>query len=589
MFFDLESVLLLGVIIFLILALYKEIFHPAAVFFIAVAILIIFGILTPEQALAGFSNVQIATIILLLIVSNVIQKTGIMRFYFAKILKKDMSYSSFLGRMFLVVSSASSFLNNTPIVAMFIPYVYNWAKAKNVAPSKVLIPLSYAAILGGTITLIGTSTNLIVNGFMIENGFKPFNIFDFAYVGIPATIAGFLYMVFIGKNLLPRREDAVEKFLERKTDYFVETIVDKNSFLIGKTIKEAKLRNLEGLFLAEIIRKEEKISPVKPTEIIKEGDLLIFVGNTDSIYNLINQNIGISLPKEHIIKSEYLELVEIVISYNSSLINQKVKDTDFRGKYDATIIAIHRNGEKLSGKIGDIVLKPGDLLLVLAGEDFFKRAEDTTDFYIVSKYKEISKIDKKKGNFVFWGFLTVIVLSALKIIPLFVGLILLIASFVLFKIGRYSDIKKGLDINLVVIAALSLAIGKAMLVTGTADLLASIINSSLQPLGLFGALLGIYLITNILTEFVTNIAAASITFPIAISSASVYSVEPTAFALAVAYGASASFVTPIGYQTNLMVYAIGNYKFKDFVKVGLPLSIIYGIICLTVLYFLFLA
>ncbi len=588
MLFEFHSILLIFTILFLVIFLYKEIIHPAAVFFIATAVLIISGILTPSQALAGFSNEQVATIILLLIVSNIIQKTGIVNYYFSKFLKENLSYSSFLGRMFLLVSSMSSFLNNTPIVAMLIPYVSDWARSKGISPSKILIPLSYAAILGGTVTLVGTSTNLIVNGFMMDSGFEPFNIFDFAYVGIPATIAGFFYMVLFGKKLLPEREDILQEFFKKKAEYMVETVVNKNSEFIGKTVIEAGLRNLKGLFLAEIIRQEKKISPVKPTEIIKEGDLLIFVGDTDSIYELINKNTGISLPESCNLDTEISELVEIVISYNSSLINRKVKDTDFRGKYDAAIVAVHRNGERLSGKIGDIVLKPGDLLLVLAGKDFWKRAEDTTDFYIVSKVREIFNIDKKKGNFVFWGFIFVILLSALKVVPLFTGLVVLISTFVLFKITRYSDIKKGLDINLIIIAALSLAIGKAMVISGTADILASIINNLFQPLGVFGALLGVYILTNILTEFITNIAAASIAFPIAVSSASVFSVEPTAFALAVAYGASASFITPIGYQTNLMVYAVGNYKFRDFIKVGLPLSIMYGLICLLILYFLFL-
>ncbi len=587
---SIEIIILLAVIVFLIWGLYTEIFHPAAVFLISVAVLVIFGILKPSEALSGFSNEQIATIILLLLISNIIRKTGIINLYFSKILSDKSSEKTFFAKMFLTVSTLSSFLNNTPIVAMLIPYIYDWCKKKNLYPSKFLIPLSYAAILGGTITLIGTSTNLIINGFVVESGMKPFHVFDFAYVGIPTTLIGFLYMFFIGRKLLPVREDIIKSFLQKKKEYLVETVIQENSELIGKSITEAKLRNLKGLFLVEIIRKNKKISPVSPTEVLEKGDILIFAGETESITDLISSKTGLSLPELCFINSQSSknEIIEVVISNNSSLINKKVRDTDFRAKYDAAILAVHRNGEKLSGKIGEIILKPGDLLLLLTGKDFWKRAEDTTDFYIVSKVKEIINPDYKKGNFVFFSFILVILLSALKVIPLFTGLLFLLAIFVLFKISSYSEVKKGIDLNLIIIAALSLAIGKAMINTGTADIVANSINFIFSPLGIIGALIGVYLITNILTEFITNIAAASITFPVAVLSAKTFGIDPHAFILAVAYGASASFITPIGYQTNLMVYGVGNYKFKDFVKVGLPLSIIYGTVCIIILYFIFL-
>lgn len=586
MSFDILIVVL--TLVFLLWGLYSEKFHPAAVFFIAVSILVVFEIISPTEALSGFSNPSIAAILLLLIVSNIIQKSGIVNYYFSKILSDNISYKSFLGRMFLSVSSVSAFLNNTPIVAMLLPYVYQWSKKKDISPSKLLIPLSYAAILGGTITLIGTSTNLVVNGLAVENGVKSLHIFDFAYVGIPATIVGFIYIYFFGYKLLPDREDPLKSFLERKKEYIVETIVKGNSKLVGKSIKEAKLRNLKGLFLAEIVRKDKKISPVSPEEIIKKGDILIFVGQTEAITDLISSDYGLSLPDFCNINEEKIDIVEVVVSNNSSLINKKVRETDFRAKYDAAILAVHRNGEKLKGKIGEIVLKPGDLLLLLTGKDFWKRAEDTTDFYIISKIKEIFNIDKKKGNLIFFGFIGVILLSALNIVPLFTGLILLIALFVLFKFSSYSEIKRGLDINLAVIAALSIAVGKGIINSGLAEIIALNIKDFLLPFGIIGALAGIYIITNILTEFVTNIAAASIVFPIALSTANILSVEPTAFILAVAFGASASFITPIGYQTNLMVYSAGNYKFRDFIKVGFPLSILYGIICIVILYVIFI-
>ncbi len=585
---SIDILILLFVLIFLIYALYREIFHPAATFMIAVSILVIAGILEPSEALAGFSNEQIVIIVLLLLVSSIVQKTKIIDFYFSKILKEELSYRSFLGKMMLIVSSASAFLNNTPIVAMLIPYVYEWGRKKDIAPSKLLIPLSYAAILGGTVTLIGTSTNLVVNGLTVDNGLKAFDIFDFAYVGVPAVIAGFLYMMVLGNRLLPSREDLLKSYLQRKKEYTVETIVKADSELIGKSIKEAKLRNLKGLFLVEIVRKDKNIYPVSPEEVLEKGDILIFAGETEAITDLISSNIGLSLPETCNIREEISQIVEVVVSNNSSLVNKKVRDTDFRAKYDAAILAVHRNGEKLKGKIGEIVLKPGDLLLLLTGKDFMKRAEDTTDFYIVSKVKDVVNIDKKKGSLILFSFIGIVILSTLKVISLFSGLLIFLAALVMTKTITYAEVKRSLDINLIIIAAFSIAIGKAMLDTGTADLIASSINEISSGFGVVGALAGIYIITNILTEFITNIAAASIAFPIALASASSLSVEPTAFILAVAYGASASFISPIGYQTNLMVFGVGNYKFSDFLKVGLPLSLIYMVICITILSVIFL-
>jgi di/tricarboxylate transporter len=572
------------VLLFLLWSLYTEKFHPVVAFFIAVSILVTFNILSPQEALSGFSNPSIAIVILLLIISNIIQKIGIVNIYFSKILHENLTYKSFLARMFLSTSFLSAFLNNTPIVAMLLPYIYQWCKRKNLYPSKLLIPLSYAAILGGTTTLIGSSTNLIVNGLAVEHNLKPFHIFDFAYIGIPLALIGFIYIYIIGYKLLPNREDPLTQFFKKKKEYLVETIVKDGSILIGKTIKEANLRNLKGLFLIEIIKRNKKIYPVSPNDIIEAGDVLIFAGQTEAITELISSNIGLSLPDLCNLNEEKLDIVEVVISPNSSLINKKVKLTDFRAKYNAAIIAIHRNGERLKGKIGEIILKPGDLLLLLAGKDFWKIAEETTDFYIISKITEIYNFDKKKGNFIFITFLLIITLSSLQIISLFSGLIFLISLLILLRFISYSELKKGLDINLVLIASLSIAIGKGILNSGLAELMASLIKDILYPFGIIGILTTIYILTNLLTEFITNIAAASIVFPIAISSAKVLGIDPQPFILAIAYGASASFVTPIGYQTNLMVYSVGNYKFKDFFKVGFPLTIIYAIVCITGIY-----
>lgn len=575
------------VILFTVVALYRELFHPVIIFLLSVSFLLFLGILSPKDVLSGFSNEQIVDVVLLILVSKLLQSTGVLSFFISKVLKENLGYKDFLARMMAFVSSISTVINNTPVVAMVLPYVNDWCHKKKIPPSKLLIPLSYASIFGGMATLIGTSTNLVVNALTVESGLKPFSFFDFSYVGVPAMILGFLYLYFVGYKLLPERPDIIESFLSRRKDYLVETVIKPDSPLVGKTVKQANLRNLEGLYLAEIVRRNKRIYPVSPSEILQEEDILIFVGDTRAVVNLVQNNYGLSLPKFCSLDSDYKELVEVVISNNSSLINKKIRETNFRARFDAAVLAVHRNGERLKGKIGEIVLKPGDLLLLIVGKDFWKKVEDITDFYIVSRLDKVP--DEKeffKGKVLFLIFLFVILLSAFKIVPLFTALIFVLLLAVLFKITDYSRLKSKLDINFFLIAVLSLALGRALVKTGLAETFAQGISSLLGGLGLFGYILGIYLITNVLTEFVNNVAAASIAFPIALASAGVAGVDPKYLILAVAYGASASFVTPIGYQTNLMVFAVGNYKFRDFLKVGLPLSVLMCILCTTILTFL---
>jgi di/tricarboxylate transporter len=570
-----------------VISLYKEFLYPAAIFLIATSIFVISGILTPLEALAGFSNEQIAVIILLLILSNIIRKTSVIDYLFNKLFKSS-SYRFFLMKMMLSVSSSSAFLNNTPIVAILTPHIHNWGIKNEIPPSKLLIPLSYAAILGGTATLIGTSTNLIVNGLTVETGLPSFHIFDFAYVGVPLIIFGGIYMITIGCKLLPSKKDLLTDFIDKQKEYIVETIVFPGSPLIGKTITEGKLRNLRGLFLAEILRKDKTLAPASPDEVLEEGDVLIFAGVTETIIDLINSPLGLSFPnpvrKQN--KGE-IDVIEAIVSNNSTLSGKKIRNTDFREIFDAAILAVHRNGEKLSGKIGEIELRAGDLLLLISGKDFLNRIEINRDLYVISKVKEIPNIEIKKASMIVGGIFLAILLAVLGVTSLFKSLLILLSILVITNTASIKDVRRGLDLNLIVIAAFSLAIGKAMLESGTAELIAHSIISIFQPFGTVGILLGVYLVSNILTSLVTNIAAVSIAFPIAYASALSIGLNPVPFILAVAFGASATFLNPFGYQTNLIVFGPGGYNFKDFLKVGIFLSAISLISCISILSFLY--
>ncbi|MGB0916344.1 MAG: SLC13 family permease [Flavobacteriales bacterium] len=563
------------VIIFLLVALYSGKLRAEVSFFMAVTVLTIAGVLTPAEVLSGFANEQLAVIILLLVISDIIRKTDIIDLVFSRVFKGTKSVSGFVIRMVGFVAPTSAFFNNTPLVAMMMPYVYSWSKKNNTSPSKLLIPLSYAAILGGCMTLVGTSTNLVVNGMAVDAGFGSLNIFDFAWVGFPMVIVGGIYLALFSDKILPAHKDAMEDFKDGWREYFVETEIQTNSPIVGKSVGEAGLRNLSGNFLVEIIRKTATITPVSPEHILRAGDKLIFTGETNSIPELSKLELGLSLPKE-CIAEELSDVVEVVVSHNSWLIGRRVKNTHFRGKYDAAIVAIHRNGEKISGKIGSLVIQAGDVLLLFAGRDFAIRATGN-EFYVISK-KENKRVDAKKAIMVIAGVLLSVVVSANTSFSLFSCLLVLLAVSFFTKTLTGSEIKRGINLNMMLIMAFGLALGKAMSNSGAAELIATNVLIVAEPFGPVAILAVIFLVTNLLASYMTNLAAVAIIFPISVGIAQSMGLPIEPFIMIVAFGGAANFITPIGYQTNLMVYGSGGYSFNDFMKIGLPLTILYIVI-----------
>ncbi len=588
-----EIIIVSIVLIFIIISLYTELMGPAFTFLIGVVILGIFGILTPKEILGGLANEQIIVIILLLLLGDIIRKSNLIDRLFDKAFRKATTYRGFLARMIAIVAGFSAFLNNTPLVAIMIPYVHNWSKRNNITPSKLLIPLSYAAILGGCATLIGTSTNLIVNGMvtdqMIVPGLEPLGMFDFTIVGLPMIILGTIYLLLFSNKLLPSKKDVISDFSTQTREYLVEAMVKTNSKFVGKTIGNAGLRNLKGLFLAEILRKDKRISAVSPYEIVREEDVLVFAGDTKTIAEMVNADVGLELTQIGMFsRKTHTEVLEIVVSHNSTLIDKTVRESGFRGKYDAAILAIHRNGERISGKIGQVKLKAGDVLLLLAGDDFAKRSADTHDFYLISKVREFRKLEWYQTAALFGGTALAITLSAMGVISLFMALIILLIIIQLLGITSPKDIAKSIDFNLGIIIALSLAFGTAMVKTGMAHIVANFIISVFKPFGPYGLLFGIFLITNIMASYITTQVAAVLIFPISVTAAINLGLPPVPFILIVSFAAAANFLTPIGYQTNLMVYGPGGYSFRDYFKIGLPLTVLYMIVAVTVLYYAYI-
>jgi len=576
------------VILFLLLSLYKNFFGAGFTFVIGVTVLGVSGILTPREMLHGFANEQIAVIILLLLIGEVIRKSALIDSLFNRFFNRTHTYKGFIAKLIFPVAALSSMINNTPLVAILMPYVHNWGSRNGIASSKLLIPLSFAAMLGGMATLIGTSTNLVVNGMVQDQkiipGFTSLDIFDFAPVGISMIIIGGLYLVFFGYRLLPENKDVKEELSEKPREYIVEVMVNKGSEYHEKSIEQAGLRNLKGLFLAEIYRGEGRISPVGPHTIIKEDDLLIFAGNTHTIADMVENNSNIQPSQLGMFaKRNKAEVLEVFITPNSSLENKTVKESRFRSRFNAAILAIHRNGEKIGGKIGEVELKSGDLLLLVTGTDFLSLARETNDFFLVDKVRSIEKMPVLQSLLMISGLVTSVVLASLKIVPLFTCLMVFLIVLLLTKTASPKELYRGLNFNLIFIIALALALGMAMIKTNIAFLISHTFLSVIQPYGIVAILAGIFVITNILASIITNIGAVAIIFPISLSIALELGVNPKPFVLIVAYAAAASFITPIGYQTNLMVYGPGGYTFKDFMRIGWPLSLMFLVVAVGVL------
>ncbi len=576
---DFHQIVVITVIVLLVVSLYKEWINPALTFFGAVVVLLLGGVLSPDEALKGLSNQQIAVIFLLMVITAGIRSIFGSEF-FKRLFSDRLSPKQFLLKMMVSVSAISAFLNNTPIVAFMIPYVRDWAERNNHPSSKFLIPLSFATITGGMITVIGTSTNLILLGLINEYQQPGLVFTDFVYLGIIVTLITWVYFYFFGYRLLPANTPKIESLKSHIKEYIVETEIFEKSPLIGKSVADAGLRNLKDLFLVEIIRGDRIISPVSPDEVLAEHDYLFFSGNTQSIFNLIKADNGLKIPKEDRMETRgQFNFTEAVIPANSDLIGTRIKDSDFRKRYNSSIVALHRNGRRVSGKVGEMTLSGGDFLLLLTGDDSRSIINERNLFLISASQKVIKGTPdwlKGIGVLSFLGLL----LGITGLIPLFTVCLVILLLMVVSRVLNLPEIRRQLDLNLLMVLVCSLAIGVALINSGTADVIANLMLGQAKAFGVIPVIAVLFVATTILTALITNAAAVSIMFPIAMSLAQFSNMSATPFFIAIAFAASGDFITPIGYQTNLMVYGPGGYSFKDFFKVGLPLAILYMITCI---------
>ena len=535
---------------------------------------------TPEQAVAGFGNQGLITIALLFAVVAGLECTGGTELATGWFLNQAKNVTAAQTRLFVPVAVLSGFLNNTPVVVALMPVVNDLAKRISASTSRLLLPLSYAAILGGMCTLIGTSTNLIIadlNTQAIANGSiaQPLNFFSPAAVGLPATIIGLIYMRVASRWLLPERRPAVS-VSDDPRQYTVEMQVDPTGPLVGRSIEDAGLRHLPGLYIAEIQREDGVIAAAKPNERLRPDDVLILVGALESVVDLRKIR-GLTIPDDQARKLEVpawrRTLVEAVVSTRCGLLGKTIREGKFRSHYNAAVVAVARGDKRLTGKLGDVRLEVGDVLLLEASPSFLHRRRESRDFFLVSAVEQGTVRRPEKAWISITILLAMIVAATTTSISILTAALLAAVAMVAFRCCTTGEARRSVDWSVLIVIGSAIGIGMAMEQSQAAQGIAT------GLLGIAGenpmlALAAVYLATMLCTELITNNASAVLMFPIALETATGLDCNPTSFVIAVMIAASASFITPFGYQTNLMVYGVGGYRFFDYVRFGLPLSII---------------
>lgn len=574
--------LLLTAAVLLVLIFTKA--KPHFVMMSALTLLSVTGILSIEESLAGFSNPGLITVAAMFVLAAGVYASGGIDLIVNTFLGKPKSERGALLRIFLPVSVLSGFLNNTPVVATMIPAIHLWARKINIAPSKLLIPLSYTAILGGTLTMIGTSTNLVVNGqYQSLTGEAGFSLFDITLIGLPVAVSGLIFMWWFFPKWLPNRSD--QKMFSNFREFTLEVLVSPQGPLVGKTIQSAGLRDLNSLYLVEIERAGSIITAVSSEEKLKGSDRLVFAGDTQAISDLLRIN-GLEAPLSEgntTLDKESAErrIVEAVVSPSCEAVGYAIRDVHFRNRYGAVILAVARNGERIKGNLGNIKLEAGDTLLLEARPAFVSRQRYNRDFLLINEHDQ-ARLRHDRAYIALAILVGVVVTASFGILSMLHAALLGAGLMVISGACTVAQAEKGLDLPVIITIAAAFALGAALNKTGAASLLAQgMIELSFGQAWLLLVLT--YFTVSVLTEMITNNAAAVLMLPIVLDLTEKLSLNNEPFIFAIMMAASASFATPLGYQTNLMVYGPGGYKVKDFLKVGLPMNLFIGFITLSIL------
>ena len=548
------------------------------------ALLMVCGVLSPEAAFGGFANEGLTTIAALFIVAEGLRRTGGINFIGRKLLGQPKSMAGAQLRLITPVAALSAFLNNTPVVAMMMPVVSDWSRRLGMSASKLLLPLSYASILGGLITLVGTSTTLVVNGLLIDTpGQDGLSMFEMAWIGVPVAIVGLTYIPLASRWLLPQRKPAITQ-VDDPREYVVEMLVERNSPVAGKTIEEAGLRNLPGMYLMEIRRGERILEAVGPKERIIADDRLVFVGVVESVVDL--QKIpGLTPAPDQLFKIDdprsHRVLVEAVISNSSRIVGLTIRDAKVRTQYNAVVIAVARDGERVQGKLGDIKLKAGDTLLLETTPAFAEVQRNSRDFFLVSAVADSTPVRHERAWLARGILAAMVVLVAFEMMSMLKAAAIAGLAMIATRCLRVSQAKRAIDWGVLLAIGAGLGIGVAMAESGAAKLVAETVVNAVgtNPLA---TLIVLYGVTNVLANLITTQAAAVLVYPVALAAAANLGVSFRPFAIAVIVAAASAYATPIGYQTNLMVYGPGGYRGIDFLRIGGPLCLVIWVVTVAV-------
>ncbi len=577
------------IIIAMLVLLVKDVYDPLKVFTLVVAIFLLMGAITLDEAVDGFSNKSVLAVGVLFIIAGSIEQSS----YFQEFTKfSNLNKNNFKpSRLFLLITTISAFINNTPVVSIFIPITKRISDKTEISVSKLLIPVSYLTILGGTLTLIGTSTNLVVSGLMEDLGLAPMGFLELTKITFIPVILATVYIIGFYDRKLPDTSKQLEKSKQQTNEHVVRFVVKKKSSIIGKTVKEANLRALSGVYLVEIERRGNKIFPVTPDEIINSDDILAFAGQTSKIDELRLIDNLVPEPDAEIDSSYFKHdntiMLEVVLTQFFGKPNLSIKELKFREKYNAVVIGIIRNGECINEKIGSIQPKLGDILLLIADKGSKSIIEEESAFTIINTESRTVVEHSKKSFFPIIAFIGTVLTSLIFGVDILYSAIIGVSFLLLTNTIQVKDALNMVDFKTVILIAMSFGIGKAITNTGTAEFIANLFTPIVTNASAFVVLAIVFAITTLVTTFITNNAAAVLVVPIVYEITQLTQYDARPFLLLTALAASCAFLSPYAYQTNTMVYGAGGYKFKDFVRFGTPVTLIVGISSVIATYLLY--
>jgi di/tricarboxylate transporter len=564
------------VVVGVLAGLWFQFTTPSFLVFTAVVILLAAGVIDPEQAFSGFSNPAPITVAALFVLADAVSRTGAIDPLVRVVMGEKGSVRRPLFKMTASTVATSGFLANTPLVAMMIPQVTRWCRRRGADVSQFLMPLSFAAILGGTLTIIGTSTNLVVDGAMRELNQPQMGFFEVGIVGLPVAILGTAVIVLLAPRVLAARRSTESTSIEGLRSYTIELEVVPGGPMDGKTVEVAGLRHLADVFLVSIDRGDTTIAPATPNTVLRGGNVLRLAGDIGKVLELQ------SLPGVQLAQTESITKMNhpsaayftVVIGSDSPMVGRTLKEVGFRSRYQAAVIAVHRADQRIDGKLGEAVLHIGDTLVVVADPGFGERWNHRSDFLLVAALDDAEPPRAKGGPFVLVLTILVIALAALEWVPILIGSLVAAVLLVVAKVLTPDEARRAVDLEVIGLIMAAFGLAAAVEVSGLAAAVSEALTSAFSGLGELGVLLGVVLATIALTELITNNAAALLMLPVAVAAAPTAGIEPIGMAIAVAMSGSASFLTPIGYQTNTMVYGPGGYRLSDYFKLGFPITFV---------------